>query len=425
MSNRPKTLIVLGDASFAAAMVKFLGARGFDPALAKTSTDALDLVKSMKPDVVVASQLLPGMDGVQLCKNMKKFTATPFLIIAAVSSPAGLTDVKNSSGADNVLPATFQQEALVTALRKLTTPPAEHTPSKGVRAATPSKGSPVASTPSQGTAPAPLRPQPPGPQSSSTAAIEEMMRTAMMPDEPPRPVQHLPDRPAVASGPRVPIDPAWLISRALVDRVTGALRFVNGEIERIVYFAQGRPIVVTSNVAEERIGQILIRKGKMTPTELEQALQLSKKKGKRLAEIIVEMGVMTMRDHDEELAEQYAERLLAIFAWREASVEFQPHPAPQELVQIRLAPERVVTEGMRRHYDAARLEHALHDPFRVLMPVPGAAERLPYLNLSQIEVAGLLLVDGRRTIADVAAQSPSRIDALRAIYASICLSLVT
>lgn len=424
MASRPKALLVLGDPGFAASLAKFLGTRAFDIVLAKSSAHALEVLPEVKPDVVVASQLLPGMDGAALCQKVKYERDMPFIVIGAVTSSAGLNDLRRSSGADVVLAATFQPEMLVNALRKLTAPPPApgSTPSKGFPAAT---GSPSAPLKPLGSAPppAPTRPAE-GSLANLTLDIEEAMRAAPASTAPPKPVAPAPAALAASTVASSPMDPAWIVSRALVDNVTGALRFVSGGVERTLYFAQGRPIVVTSNVPEERIGQILIRKGMLAPQELEQALKLAAKKGKRLAEIIVEMGVMTQRDHDEELASQYAERALALFAWSEAAIEFQPHPAPDELVQIRLAPERIVVEGLRRYYDAQRLEIALHDPSRVFYPAPMAAERLPFLNLHPLETAALVLVDGRRTVAEVAAQAPARLEALRALYSCFCLNLV-
>lgn len=411
MSARPKTLLVLNDQTFATALAKFIATRGFEPMLVKNSASALESWKDLKPDVVVATQLLSGTDGPGLCRKIKEERpGLPFVLISAVNSSAGINDVKRTSGAEQVLPATFQPEMLVVALRKVTTPipmgGIEKTPSSGIKVAKPAT-----------------------PATPTTAVEEQMRKAAEAPPPrvapPPQPVPPpSPPQIAMSSVAAVPMDPAWILSRAFADNVTGALRFVVQGVERIVYFAQGRPIVVTSNVPEERIGQILIRKGRLTQAELDRALGMVAKRGKRLAEIIVEMGVMTQREHDEELAEQYAERTLALFAWRHASIEFQPRPAPDELIAIRLPPERLVVEGLRRYYDAARLEAAIQDPNRVLLPMPDAGARLPYLQLTPTEAAGLVLIDGTKSVAQVAMMSPARTDALRAIYACICLGLV-
>lgn len=423
MAAKPKVVLVLGDPGFAAAMGKYLTVRGFEPHLVKTAATAVDVVKETQPCAVVLTQLLSGIDGPALTRKIREANLTmPVILIAAVTSPSGVNDVSRVSSADAVLPANFQPEALLNMIRRASTGDPLEPPKNRKPPPAPGKDDTAAMRVAKAA-------KDPGAAGAHTGAqrameIEAQIGGAKPVGGAPQPVAPAPQAVAVAKTPAVPIDPAYLICRAFSDNVTGALRFVSGGAERIVHFNQGRPIVVTSNLPEERIGQILIRKGKIAPSELDKALKLVEKKGKRLAQIMVEMGVMTEREHDEELAEQYAERLLALFSWREASVEFTVTPPPHELVQIRLPPERIVMEGLRRHYDTARIEAALFDPTRVLRLAPDAGQRVSLLQLEPKEAAVLVLVDGRRTIAELCQLAPSRLDALRALYASFCLAIL-
>ena len=384
---------MLGDPGFAASMAKYLGSRGLEPILARNAESALETLAEVNPDVAVVSQLMSGMDGLTVVRRLKELKVNlPVALVAAVSSSQGLNDVRRSSEADVVLPATFQPEALLATLRRLTTPP-----ELLVKTA---------------------------PRASAHKEIEDKLRNAPRIDAPAAPVTPAPERIATSTAPMAAIEPAYLLSRAYSDNVTGALRFVSGGIERTVYLAQGRPIVVTSNVPEERIGQILLRKGKITAPELATALNQVAKKNKRLAQVIVEMGVMTQREQDEEVADQYAERTLALFGWREASVEFMPRAPPDELVPIRLASERLVMEGLRRHYDVPRLEACFPNPVAPLHVAPDASQKLSLLALSPLEGAVLVLIDGQRSVAELAALAPSRVDALRAMYAGVCLGIL-
>ena len=393
MAAKTKVLLVLGDPGFAASMAKYLGSRNFEPIIARDASNALDTLGEIKPDCAIVSQLMSPMDGVTLVRRLKESrVALPVALVAAVSSPQGISDVRRSCEADTVLPSTFQPEALVATIRRLTTP-------------------------------AELLAKP-APRPRAHAEIEAKLKNAPKIDAAPAPVEPAQEKIATSVAPTAPIEPAWLLCRAYADTVTGALRFVSGGIERTVYFAQGRPIVVTSNVPEERIGQILIRKGKITPRELDTALNQVKKKNKRLASVIVEMGIMTQREQDEEVADQYAERTLALFGWHESSVEFTPRAPPDELVPIRLAPERIVIEGLRRHYDVARLEAVFPNPLAPMHLAPEASQKLALLNLSPLEGAVLVLVDGQRSVAELASLAPSRLDALRALYAAACLGIL-
>lgn len=420
-TERPKILLVLGDPGFAAAMAKYLVPRGFDTTLVKTPANTLDVIKEIKPAAVLLSQLLTGgLDGPALTRKIRDAGYTlPLVMIAAVTSTAAVNDVTRVSSADQVLPANFLPEGLVAILRRAAAGEALKEP------VLTRKGPERDDTAAHRVAKHASAPGAADALGGAKRAIELELHLQDVPhtNATPKPVPPAPETVAKSNVPPVAIDPAYMISRAFSDNVTGGLRFVSGGAERTIYFHQGRPIVATSNIPEERIGQILIRKGRITPKELEQALHQVQKGKKRLAQIMVDMGVMTMREHDEELAEQYAERILALFAWREASVEFQPTPPPDELVQILLPPERLVAEGLRRHYEPARLQAALFDPNRVLRLAPDANKRVPYLVLEPLEAAALVLIDGRRTMGEIVAQAPGRVEAIRALYATMCLGI--
>lgn len=390
--STPRILLVLDDQTFAGLLGNALREKGFDPVTIQGSVAALEDCKASKPAVVVASQLLPGIDGVALAKQVKALHHIPIVLVSAVSTTTGIRDVRRASGAEVVLPRNFKPEALVYALRGLLFP---------------------AST----------KP------SAETRKVLEAFRTASPPTGAAVPVAPAPAGPATPTTLLMPIDPAWLLGRAALDRVTGALRFVKDGVERTIHLSEGRPVVATSNVPEERLGALLIRKEKITPSELNEALNFAAKKNIRLLQVLVTMGVLTESEKIEEVAEQYAERTLALFAWKEASIAFTPQPAPAEEITVLLPAERLIAEGIRRHYDLPRLQAVLAAE-RVLSPAADLSTRAVSLSLTEAEFATLPLVDGVRTIGAVCAAAqlttaaPSSTDSLRALYACLCLDLV-
>lgn len=443
-------LLVLDDAKLGSHVASYLGGNGFDATSFKTAVEVFESVQTARPDAVVASQLLPGMDGVALTQKIQKETTkVRILLLSAVSSPAGIQDVKKSSNADAVLGRGFKPDQLVKELQRiLGLLPARETSKTGAAAAaaspnTPSKGFAAARTPAV-IAPPPtpsaspadggdgvdlsdLMADPVGvapPPASATADVENALKWAVNPQGPAAPVAPAPEQPLPVQAPVTPLEPAWMLSRAFADNVSGALRFQTGAVERTVFLDHGRPIVATSNVPEERIGAILVRKGKLTGKGLESLLDASRKTGRRLAELVVQSGAITEEERFAIVAEQYAERILAIFAWREAAVEFVPRPAPAEEIAIQLPTERLLFEGLRRHYDTARLEACLTDPNRVLSLLPGAEQRLPSLALTPLEHDTFIFVDGTRTLAQVAEVAPMRLEALRILYGGVCLNLL-
>ena len=227
-----------------------------------------------------------------------------------------------------------------------------------------------------------------------------------------------------------PLEPASLLARAFLDRVTGALHFTRAGVERTAYLHSGRPVFVTSNVADERLGAILLRKEKITESELKEAVNFGLKKRIRLLEVFVQMGVLSEQERTWEVTEHYAERLLALFAWNSGVVQFRESPVPAEETPIVLPPERLLLEGLRRHYDLPRLQGLL-DAGRVLRSRPASMETLEAFAATPTEEAVLRYVDGTRSIAEVLAAAEESADAptitgrLRMIYACLCLEVVS
>jgi CheY-like chemotaxis protein len=413
----PRILLVISDASMAHDLGSTLTSGGFVPITLGSGAAALEALPGSKFAAVVAAQLLPGMDGMALCKKIKESRPLPVILLASVTSPAGVTDVRKTSGADAVFPRSFNAEALLAELYKRTgsKPPAPEglpdPPASTASAASPARGS----GPSAARPPAAEKPAP-GEKAPVTPRTGERVSRGPVPVRPATTV-------GVPTLPPVPIDPAWIFGQCVANSATGMLRLVLSGVERAIYFDGGRPVVATSNVPAELIGRMLIADGVLGPEELANFLALSAKSGVRIAELLVQKGVLTATDRLSIVQRQYTERVLACFAWAQAGIEFVPAPAPVEEIQINLPAGKILVEGMRRHYDATRLQAAVPAD-RVLTRIPNAERLLPELGFDDMEAFAFLAADGVQTIGTIASDEESRAVTLRALHAGICLNLL-
>ncbi|MGE4562820.1 MAG: response regulator, partial [Rhodospirillales bacterium] len=73
MSNCSKhnIYVVDDDPASADAMKALLKAAGHDVTSSTDSTTAYDAILETRPDCVVANLMMPGVDGLQLCKQMR------------------------------------------------------------------------------------------------------------------------------------------------------------------------------------------------------------------------------------------------------------------------------------------------------------------------------------------------------------------
>ena len=122
-----RILVVEDDAALAATLERVLGIEGHDVEVAGDGHEALRRAQKRPFDLVVLDILLPGLDGIAVCKRMRAAGTTPILLLTALGGTEervrGL-----DSGADDYLVKPFAYEELLARVRALLrrTAPADH-----------------------------------------------------------------------------------------------------------------------------------------------------------------------------------------------------------------------------------------------------------------------------------------------------------
>src|SRR5438093_9822873 len=127
--SQPRILLVAGEARLLDALRGGLSLSGFDVTIAKEAGQALTCVESGWPDVMVLDIMMPGLDGLSLCRLVRERSPVRILMLTALDSVpdrvAGL-----QMGADDYLIKPCALDELIARiqalLRRSTTPaPAE------------------------------------------------------------------------------------------------------------------------------------------------------------------------------------------------------------------------------------------------------------------------------------------------------------
>jgi len=118
---KPKILIV-DDESDALEILGFkLREAGFNPIFAKDGTRAIAAARDEKPDLMVLDLMLPEVDGLEVCKILRRDANTAKMPIIMLTARAAEMDrvVGLELGADDYVTKPFSPRELVLRIRKL------------------------------------------------------------------------------------------------------------------------------------------------------------------------------------------------------------------------------------------------------------------------------------------------------------------
>ena len=113
-----KVLIIDDDPAMTELVTLLLKTHGLDAYMANSGEEGIHLINKLAPDVVILDLMMPGMDGWQVCSQVRSFSSIPILILSALDSP-GLVARALDGGADDYLVKPVPSGVLIAHLNTL------------------------------------------------------------------------------------------------------------------------------------------------------------------------------------------------------------------------------------------------------------------------------------------------------------------
>jgi tetratricopeptide (TPR) repeat protein len=210
---------------------------------------------------------------------------------------------------------------------------------------------------------------------------------------------------------------ARAMREAFEEEKSGALICETADAKRLVFFEAGHLVGAKSDLPSERLGEIMVREGRIVRIQLEEATSFIRS-GLRLGQILVELGYLKGGEIETYVRLQIiaiASSMLTSSADRLLFLEDMPVEAvtlsPVSIGEVFLDASRHLTD-----LDLYR-DNVLIDDY-VLRQTGDALALAPAMNLSSDEGYVLDLVDGNNTVAEVLARSPLDLaDSVRVLVA--------
>ncbi|HET6627750.1 MAG TPA: MtrAB system response regulator MtrA [Nocardioidaceae bacterium] len=115
-ATKGKVLVVDDDAALAEMLSIVLRNEGFDSRVCLTGDRALGEFHDYRPDVVLLDLMLPGKDGIDVCKEIRAESGVPIVMLTAKNDTVDVV-VGLESGADDYVVKPFKPKELVARIR--------------------------------------------------------------------------------------------------------------------------------------------------------------------------------------------------------------------------------------------------------------------------------------------------------------------
>jgi hypothetical protein len=216
-----------------------------------------------------------------------------------------------------------------------------------------------------------------------------------------------------------------LLKSVLGSGESGVLTFRKGTVRKSVHLHMGRVVYARSSDPDERLGEDLLLRGRITVRQYVEASRLIVP-GRRLGTILVELGALEPEDLVGAIEHHVREILVDVFTWTHGEYELvMTEPGPDDVVTLNLSTEALILEGIRRTRAWSRIFRGIGGDLDSI-PVPtGNTDVLLKLELSEEEQEVLSHVTGRATLEQICQASyMSNLETCRVLWALMVLGVV-
>jgi len=116
LTAKGRVLVVDDDASLSEMLMIVLRQEGFESMIVGRGDEAMNAFHEFRPDLVLLDLMLPGKDGIDVCREIREESGVPIVMLTARSDTVDVV-VGLESGADDYVVKPFKAKELVARIR--------------------------------------------------------------------------------------------------------------------------------------------------------------------------------------------------------------------------------------------------------------------------------------------------------------------
>jgi len=213
-----------------------------------------------------------------------------------------------------------------------------------------------------------------------------------------------------------------------VGRGTGVLSFVRGDERCGVRFRLGNILGADTSVRENRLGEMLVRQGRLSSADLKRALGFTIRDKKRLGAVLVDLEILDASGLEEAVTAHAHAVLRHIFSWSEGFYEFAEESPDRVLdgdVTLRLSTGELILQAARSVRDPDVVRYNLGDIDRILSLSSDPLLRYQRISLNPVDGYVLSRVDGVLSAREVIRITPlPQADVQRSLFGLLSTGLL-
>src|SRR5271166_5426281 len=114
--NAANILVVDDEPQIRRVLRSTLAAHGYVLTDAKTGEEAVDIVRKSKPDLILLDLNMPGMNGIETCREIRAFSSAPIIMLTVRNTERDKVQALDA-GADDYVVKPFGVEELMARIR--------------------------------------------------------------------------------------------------------------------------------------------------------------------------------------------------------------------------------------------------------------------------------------------------------------------